>query len=176
MIQVCSYAGCGIVYGEKEPFSDKSITHGLCPKHYEIRLQEIKAELAKAVNGSKEFRVLIVEDSPAARESLRSALRGRFGALRIDVAAEGTEALQKMETIRPDLIFMDIRLPGENGLALTGKIKVSHPDIIIVIFTNYDLPEYREAAKREGADYFLLKDSPTKDIFKLIESILPVPV
>ena len=47
MIRVCYYTGCGIVYGEKEPRSDKRTTHGLCPKHLKISLQEIKAEMEK---------------------------------------------------------------------------------------------------------------------------------
>ena len=45
MIQVCCYQGCGIVYGEKEPFSNKNITHGLCSKHLQISLTEIGAEM-----------------------------------------------------------------------------------------------------------------------------------
>jgi hypothetical protein len=47
MIQVCYYKGCGVVYGEKEPLSDKSITHGLCPTHLKISLKEIKVEMGK---------------------------------------------------------------------------------------------------------------------------------
>ncbi|MEI9479750.1 MAG: hypothetical protein WCO26_24700 [Deltaproteobacteria bacterium] len=47
MIRVCYYKGCGVVYGEKEPLSDKSITHGLCPKHLKIYQEEIKAEMKK---------------------------------------------------------------------------------------------------------------------------------
>ena len=47
MIRVCYYRGCGVVYGEKEPLSDKSTTHGLCPNHLEISLKEIKAEMGK---------------------------------------------------------------------------------------------------------------------------------
>lgn len=50
MIQVCCYKGCGVVYGEKEPLSDKQETHGLCPKHLEISLKELKAEVEKLVN------------------------------------------------------------------------------------------------------------------------------
>ena len=50
---------------------------------------------------------------------------------------------------------MDIRLPGENGLELTKRIKMNYPDIIMVILTNYDLPEYREAARESMADYFV---------------------
>ena len=47
MTRVCYYQGCGVVYGEKEPLSDKRITHGLCPKHLKISLKEIKTEMEK---------------------------------------------------------------------------------------------------------------------------------
>jgi hypothetical protein len=47
MIRVCYYQGCGVVFGEKKPLSDKRITHGLCPKHHKISLKEIKVEMEK---------------------------------------------------------------------------------------------------------------------------------
>jgi DNA-binding NarL/FixJ family response regulator len=71
---------------------------------------------------------------------------------------------------------MDIRLPGENGLQLTQKIKARFPNITVIILTGYDLPEYREASS-QYADYFFSKDSlTTKNIFTLLESILPTHV
>jgi hypothetical protein len=47
MIRACCYKDCGVVYGEKEPLSDKKITHGLCPRHLKIYIKEIKAEMGK---------------------------------------------------------------------------------------------------------------------------------
>ncbi|MBW1677568.1 MAG: response regulator transcription factor [Deltaproteobacteria bacterium] len=90
----------------------------------------------------------------------------------IDQAVDGTEAMQKIKTYLPDLVFMDIRLPGESGLELTKRIKASHPEIAIIILTAYDLPEYREAAYDGGADAFIPKSSLNlADIAALIESI-----
>ncbi len=65
----------------------------------------------------------------------------------------------KVDTVHPDLIFMDIRLSGESGLNLTKKIKAVFPDIMIFVLTSYDIPEYREAAFRCGADKFIVKGS-----------------
>lgn len=174
MIQVCCYKGCGIVYGEKEPLSDKAVTHGYCPEHFAMTLKEIEVELGKVMAKSKKFKVLIVEDSTFYRESLILTLRERYGSIEIDGAGDGEGALQKVETLHPNLIFMDIRLPGGSGLELTRKIKTSSPETIIIILTSYDLPEYREAANRYRADYFFPKGSTAiEDIFRLVESVLP---
>jgi len=107
----------------------------------------------------KKFRILIVEDTHPYRQMLKTTLQESFPTIAIDEAADGGEALQKVDTFLPDLIFMDIKLPGENGLEITRKIKAAHPDITIFILTSYDIPEYREAAFQYGADRFLPKNS-----------------
>jgi DNA-binding NarL/FixJ family response regulator len=114
-------------------------------------------------------RVLIVEDNPFFLQFLKEALCSRFPSMDILEAANGEEAMQTIKTLKPEAIFTDLRLPGENGLDLTKRIKAEYPNIIVVIITNYDLPEYREAAHRCKADHFLSKDS----FLKMINSILP---
>jgi CheY-like chemotaxis protein len=176
MIQVCYYRGCGVIYGEKEPLSDKRETHGLCPKHLEISLKELKAEVEKLVNRTGGLKVLIVEDSRLFRELFKETFHDQFPSIEIYEAADGEEAFKKIEASPPNLIFMDIRLPGENGLEVTKKVKARYPNIIVIVLTGYDLPEYREASRRY-ADYFFSKDSSTAgDIFTLVESILPTHV
>jgi len=71
------------------------------------------------------------------------------------------EALSKVEYRRPDLIFMDINFPGENGLDVTKEIKRIYDDIVIVILSTNNLPEYRQQAFRNGADYFISKGDDT---------------
>ncbi len=105
------------------------------------------------------FRILIVEDNGLFRQALRESLQLSFPWLAIDEATTGVEALRRVKALLPDLILMDIRLPGENGLELTHKIKSAYPDVIIFILSNYDAPEYQKAAFRYGADHFIAKDS-----------------
>ena len=112
-------------------------------------------------------RILIVEDNAFFLQFLKETLNARLPSIDILEARSGEEALQRIETLSPDAIFMDLRLPGANGLDVTRKIKAQYPDIIVVILTNYDLPEYREAATQSGADHFLSKDS----FLKMINSI-----
>jgi DNA-binding NarL/FixJ family response regulator len=119
------------------------------------------------------FRTLIVEDSTFFRQLLKETLLSRFPKMDIFEAGNGEEALQKIKTKPPDLIFMDIKLPGESGLELTKKIKADCPQMVIIILTSYDLPEYREAASKYGANYFLSKGSTTKeDILEMVKSVL----
>ena len=105
------------------------------------------------------LKTLIVEDSATFRKTFKDALCERFPFMLIEEAQGATEALQKIKTFLPDLIFMDIRLPGESGLELTRRIKTSHPEIVVIILTAYDLREYREAAYNGGADAFIPKNS-----------------
>ncbi len=120
-----------------------------------------------------DFRILIVEDHQDFRQSLREVLAARIPRASVDEAAEGNAVLSKVKASPPHLIFMDINIPGENGLELTRQIKQVYPHIVIVVLTSYDLPEYREAAYRYGANYFLSKVSTNgQKLVGLVESIL----
>jgi DNA-binding NarL/FixJ family response regulator len=119
-----------------------------------------------------EFKTLIVEDNASFRQYFKENLQIRFPSMVIEEVGDGNEVLPKVDVLSPALIFMDIRLPGENGLQLTKKIKKNHSDIKIVILTSYDLPEYREAAFQYGANSFMTKDSLNwGEIDTLIKSI-----
>lgn len=116
---------------------------------------------------------MVVEDSPSFREIIKFNLRDQFPSMDIVEAGNGVEAFRKIDSDPPNLIFMDIGLPGENGLELTGKIKADHPEVIVIILTSHDTPEYREAAIRYKADYFFSKEALLNDgVFTLVKSIL----
>jgi DNA-binding NarL/FixJ family response regulator len=88
-------------------------------------------------------------------------------------AGDGREAMGEITAHPPDLIFMDIKLREENGLDLTAKIKAKYPEVIVVILTSYDTPEYRAAAVEAKANHFLAKGSSSREgILTLVESIL----
>ena len=123
--------------------------------------------------GINKLRLLLVEDNNLFRKTLRESLRLSFPEIAIDEAANGVEALKRVDVFAPDLILMDIRLPGESGLALTQRIKAIYPDIIIFILTNYDSQECREAASRYGADRYIPKDS-LKRVEELIKSYFKI--
>jgi DNA-binding NarL/FixJ family response regulator len=117
------------------------------------------------------FRILIVEDNLVFRGFLRETLRAGLPFIEVAEARRGDDVLRQVQENTPDLIFMDIRLPGVSGLALTKQIKASHPSVVIAVITNYDQPEYRQAAYRHGAKHFLSKKSlSAKDMIAIVES------
>src|SRR5512139_2158862 len=119
------------------------------------------------------FKTMLVEDNSSFRRVVKNDLQSQFPSMNIIEAGDGVEAFRQIDYHHPNLIFMDIQLPGQNGLELTRKIKADHPEIIIIILTSHDLPEYREAATRNKADYFFGKNLIATDgIFKLVKSIL----
>ena len=119
------------------------------------------------------FRILIVEDNYLFRQTILDILASQFPSMILEEAGDGKTALEKIEETVPDLVFMDIKLPGENGLELTKRIKNEFPDVTVVILSGYDFPEYREAAHRFKADHFISKGSTTKEsILKLVSSIV----
>ncbi len=118
------------------------------------------------------FKLMLVEDDEGFRRSLAGLLKSRFPFIVLDEAADGTEAMEKVKKFLPQLVFMDIKLSGQNGLEVTRRIKALYPDIKVIILTSYDFPEYHEAARESGACHFLSKGSSTsEDIEDLFEEL-----
>ena len=121
----------------------------------------------------KGINVLIVEDNKTFRQSLKGVLEKGFSGLNIHEASDALEACNIFKSVIPDIIFMDIKLPGMNGLELTKKIHSEHPDLPIFVLTSYDLPEYREAAYKCGARHFLTKGNAREvDVVRFVSGVL----
>jgi DNA-binding NarL/FixJ family response regulator len=105
------------------------------------------------------LKTLIVEDNASFRELLKEELQNLPLSMVIYEAAEGSEVLQKVDALKPELVFMDIRLPGVNGIQLTREIRARYPNTKIIILTSYDSVEYREAAIQAGGNCYIPKDS-----------------
>ena len=119
------------------------------------------------------FRTMLVLDNPLSRKTLKAILQSQFPLMDIIEAEDGVEALQTIDSLRPGLVFMDIGLPGENGLELTKKIKSNYPTIIVAFVTIYDLSEYQDTAIQSSADYFFSKNSiASPGVLECVEAIL----
>ena len=119
------------------------------------------------------FKILIIDANASFRKSLKRSLIARFPAVAVQEADSAAEGLYQVDTFAPHLIFIDIYLPDENGLDLARTIKASHLEIIIVIFTRFDSPEYQKAVNDSGIEHLIPKDDWSgKDILTLVESTL----
>ena len=118
-------------------------------------------------------RILIVEDNVEFRNALHSVIASEFPSACTEEVGEGEGLLRELGDYQPDLVFMDLELPGQNGLVLTRKTKEIYPDTVIAVLTNYDLQEYRDAAFKNGASYFLSKESAKpSDILSVVRAVI----
>jgi DNA-binding NarL/FixJ family response regulator len=119
---------------------------------------------------SEKIRVLVADDQTLVRTGFRVILEAEGD---IEVVAEadtGTEAIRQAQLVEPDVILMDIRMPGLDGLAATEEI-LRHPDPpTIVVLTTFDQNEYIYRALRAGAAGFLLKDAPSTRLIAAVRA------
>ena len=128
----------------------------------------------KSAEDKSMFCTLLVDTNANYREALTDILYAYFPLIDVVGAGNDAEALGKVDYMRPNIIFTDIQLPEKSGLELIGEIKQMYSDIVIVILTNSDSPEYREQAFRSGADHFISKveDSCIENILARTEETM----
>lgn len=117
------------------------------------------------------IKIMIVDDQPLVREGLGTLLGLRPEIEVIGTAGDGSDALQKAVALLPDIVLMDIRMPGVNGVEGTRFLKGSLPDVKVLILTTFNDSEYIFDALEEGASGYLLKDMPTDTIVQAILTV-----
>jgi NarL family two-component system response regulator LiaR len=116
-------------------------------------------------------RVLICDDQAIVREGLRTIL-GTVPDLEIaGVAHDGAEALDLIPRTRPDVVLMDLKMPGMNGVQATAAIHERHPEVRVLVLTTYDADEWVLDAIRSGAAGYLLKDTPREGLVAAIQEV-----
>ncbi|MEW2297048.1 response regulator transcription factor [Streptomyces sp. NPDC006743] len=117
--------------------------------------------------------VLVVDDQFLVRSGLAALLRAAPGMRVVGEAADGAEAVALTATTRPDVILMDIRMPGMTGIEATRRILADAPDPAprILILTTFDLDEYVYGALRAGAAGFLLKDAGPERLLAAVNAV-----
>jgi len=115
--------------------------------------------------------LLIVDDQPLQRLGFRMLLDSTPDTEVLGEAAHGAEAVRKAAELRPDVILMDIRMPGMDGIEATRNIVASGGRSRVLILTTFDLDEYAHAALRAGASGFLLKDAQPDELLAGIRAV-----
>lgn len=116
-------------------------------------------------------RVLIVDDQQMVRAGFRMLVDSQPDMVVVGEAGDGREAIAALEETAPDVVLMDVRMPGMDGVEATRRIVAAGERSRVIILTTFDLDEYAYAALRAGASGFLLKDAPPPDLLSAIRAV-----
>ncbi|MEW2146660.1 response regulator transcription factor [Micromonospora vinacea] len=117
------------------------------------------------------IRVVIVDDDPLVRGMLTLMLDGADGIVVVGEAADGATAIAAVDRHLPDVVLMDIRMPGVNGITATERLRRRHRPPEIIVLTTFDTDEHVLRALRAGASGFLLKDTPPEQISQAVRAV-----
>ncbi|MGH9018069.1 MAG: response regulator [Acidimicrobiales bacterium] len=115
--------------------------------------------------------VLLVDDQALLRKGFRMILEDEPDITVVGEASDGETALALAERTRPDVVLMDVRMPGMNGIEATARLTAASAEAKVLILTTFDLDEYAFAGLRAGASGFLLKDVPPADLVAAIRVV-----
>ncbi|MCY1138037.1 response regulator transcription factor [Actinoplanes sp. Pm04-4] len=115
--------------------------------------------------------VLIADDQPLQRLGFKMLLDGTPGMVVVGEASAGAEAVRMADQTRPDVVLMDVRMPGMDGIEATRRITAAGPRTHVLILTTFDLDEYVYAGLRAGASGFLLKDARPEELIAGIRAV-----
>jgi DNA-binding NarL/FixJ family response regulator len=117
------------------------------------------------------IRVLVRDDQPLVRAGVRTLLSSQPDIEIVGEAADGAAAVAAADRLRPDVVLMDVRMPGTDGIKATGAIARGDGSPRVLVLTTYDLDEYVFDALAAGASGFLLKDSRPEDLIAGVRSV-----
>ncbi len=126
---------------------------------------------SEASRGKEPVRVLLADDHPIVREGLRTILALQEGIEVVGEAADGQEVVALADRLFPHVILMDIRMSKLDGVQATRRIKGSHPEIGVIVLTNYDDDEYVFQGIEAGASGYLLKDIGGDELAEAIRRV-----
>jgi len=116
------------------------------------------------------LRVVIADDHAILREGLRALLATTDDIEVVGEAADGREAISRVQALRPDIVIMDAAMPGLGGLEATLELRRTHPDVKIVVLTQYEDREYIRRFLQAGVSGYLLKKSAGKELASAIRA------
>ena len=116
------------------------------------------------------IRTIIVDDHPVVRAGLLGMLAGQPDLEWVGEASTGKEAVRLVEQLRPDVVLMDLRMPGMDGVAATKEIVTHYPETQVLVLTTYDTDADILRAVQAGATGYLLKDTPRETLYRAIRA------
>ena len=116
------------------------------------------------------IRLLIVDDHPIVRDGLRGAFAGHADFEVVGEAANGADAVTRAEALRPDVVLMDLRMPGVDGVAAIRGLRERAPEIRVLVLTTFDTDSDVLPAIEAGATGYLLKDAPVDELLRAVRA------
>jgi len=117
-------------------------------------------------------RILLVDDHPMMREGLTQLIQHETDLEICGEAGEANEAIEKINTLKPDLVLSDITLPGKNGIELIKDIHAMHPALLVLVLSMHDESLYVERVLRAGGRGYVMKQEGGKKIMEAIRQVL----
>jgi len=117
------------------------------------------------------LRIMVVDDHAIVRQGLKLLIDSQSDMSVISEAADGKAALERARTTKPDIVVMDVSMPGMNGLIATRMLKQLQPNVIVVALTRHEDETYLEELLRAGASAYLLKQSAPSDFLQAIRAV-----
>lgn len=118
------------------------------------------------------MRVLVVEDSKIVRERLVAMIGETEGVSVVGQAQDASEAIASVRRLRPDSVILDIQMPGGSGIEFLQSVKEEMPATMVIMLTNYSLPQYREKCANAGADFFFDKSTEFSRVPVLLKAMI----
>ncbi|MBI2882442.1 MAG: response regulator transcription factor [Candidatus Methylomirabilis oxyfera] len=121
------------------------------------------------------MRVFIVDDSAYVRQRLATVVSELSDAIElIGQAEDAPRAVEAIRRLKPDLVILDLQMPGGGGIRVLREIKQDTPAPIVLILTNYPYPQYRTQCQKAGADFFFDKSMDFDRVPELLQQLHPV--
>lgn len=127
--------------------------------------------MLSAEHDSRPITLLLVDDHPVVRKGTRDLLEGESDLEVVGEAGSGEEALEQARALRPDVILMDVSMPGMNGIEATKAIKAEQPGVGVLVLTSYDDDAYVFALLEAGAAGYLLKNASEDDLLSAVRAV-----
>jgi DNA-binding NarL/FixJ family response regulator len=126
-----------------------------------------------SVEPEKVIRVGVAEDHPLARQGIVQLLESADDIVVVGEAADGEAALElaESEVAEPDVLLVDIRLPGMDGIEVTRRLRQEHPDVGVIILTAYEDPTYATQAMKAGAKAYVLKSAEGEQVLDTVRMV-----
>jgi DNA-binding NarL/FixJ family response regulator len=117
------------------------------------------------------IRILVVDDHPVVRHGVRTLLSSRPEWKIIDEAEDGVEAVEKANSLKPDIVILDVSMPRMNGLEACRRIRKSVPESEILIVTQHDSAQMMQEAMSAGARGYVVKSNVARDLPAAVEAL-----